>query len=322
SKKAKNARHRGKLLPLQAGLVEAMNSLRDQVRRTVPTEKRDQVQPMFGRDLVQFGKILGHWQELVGPDVSEHAWPVQLMHGRLALVCSDSQWLHHLRFLKNDILQNVKQRFPGIPLQEIYGKVGSIPAHAPKQPEMPWPTWEQEPEPELPEQVSPELRERISRCARKSEARLKGFLEHGFKVCPACRSAVIPDQSTHCGVCLFRQRDTLHRRVRVLLSDQPWYSFEQVHSEIPESSHEEYDIIRRELILEARDRITILGQSWVETADREVRAELEREIIRELMLASQIAPNQISLSDPSIMPLLDPEWITWLNTRFDEGSPC
>ncbi len=303
-------------------MVEAMNALRDQMRRHAAPEKRDQVQPMFGRDLVQFGKILGHWQELVGPDVSEHAWPIQLIHGKLALVCSDSQWLHHLRFLKNDILQNVKQKFPGIPLQEIYGKVGPLPPHPQKKTEEPWPTWEQEPEPELPADVPADWRATIARCVRKSEARVKGLLGHGFKKCPVCQISIISSDSQQCGVCIYREREAVQRRIRVTLSDQPWFSFEQVAAEVAEAVHDEYDIIRRELIMETRARIALLGPSWVETGDREVKAELEREIIREIMLASQITPDRISLSDPSILPLLDPEWITWLNTSAEKAESC
>ena len=277
---------------------------------------------MFARDLVQFGCILGHWQELVGQDVYAHAWPTQLIQGKLSLICNDSQWLHHLRFLKSDILRNLKNRFPEIPVREIFGRVGVLPPHPEAAVPQHWPEWKQEAAPTLPPMADSELRERISRCAQKAQARMKGLLEHGYKFCSACQTSIIPNRAQQCGVCLFKQRDAIRRRIRGFLSDHPWYSFEQILSEAPEATQDEYDLTRRDLILETRERISVLGNSWQETADDGIRSELEREIVREIMLASQISPDQISLHDQQIQPLLDPEWIRWLNQAPDEVGSC
>ncbi|MEE8398356.1 MAG: DUF721 domain-containing protein [Desulfobacterales bacterium] len=66
------------------------------------------------------------WDGIVGEVVAQHARP-DAFKGKLLLVnVSSSTWLHHLQFLKRDIIDKVNEAFGETVIQEIKFKIGSL----------------------------------------------------------------------------------------------------------------------------------------------------------------------------------------------------
>ena len=49
-------------------------------------------------------ELFGQWGELVGPDISAHAWPVAVEGDRLLVACDDPAWATQLRWLGPELL--------------------------------------------------------------------------------------------------------------------------------------------------------------------------------------------------------------------------
>ena len=66
------------------------------------------------------------WDGIVGEVVAQHARP-DAFKGKVLLVnVSNSTWLHHLQFLKKDIIEKVNQAFGEPAVEELKFKIGSL----------------------------------------------------------------------------------------------------------------------------------------------------------------------------------------------------
>jgi predicted nucleic acid-binding Zn ribbon protein len=53
------------------------------------------------------GTVFARWEELVGPELADHAQPESLRSGVLTIVVDDPAWAAQLRFLAADIVSRV-----------------------------------------------------------------------------------------------------------------------------------------------------------------------------------------------------------------------
>ena len=247
--------------------------------------ERKAVTTAGSREMVILGRLLHHWHEIVGPDLAGQTWPTRLFQGRLRLICSDSQWLHTLQFLKDEILHKIRDRYPDFGITSIQAELGPIPTDALPREEDPWPGWQQEPAPVLPADADPELTAIAERGARKTLARIKGLTREGYVMCPACQGALIPTGVAVCSVCEHRARLAILTRVRSFLNLYPEATNEEVANEIPEATLQETELIRDELVAESRTRIQELAAEALRLLDRDEDAqqelaELRFEIVR------------------------------------------
>ena len=66
------------------------------------------------------------WEGIVGEVVASHTRP-EAFKGRLLLVTvSNSTWIHHLQFLKKDIVQKINDHFSKNVVDEIRFKIGVL----------------------------------------------------------------------------------------------------------------------------------------------------------------------------------------------------
>ncbi len=66
------------------------------------------------------------WDGIIGEAVARHARP-EAFKGKLLLVnVTSSTWLHHLQFLKSDIIDKVNRAFGETVIEEIRFKIGSL----------------------------------------------------------------------------------------------------------------------------------------------------------------------------------------------------
>ena len=66
------------------------------------------------------------WDEAVGKDIALNAKPGAFKDGILMVNVSSSAWMHQLRFLEADIIQNINQRLGRAMVQTIRFKIGKI----------------------------------------------------------------------------------------------------------------------------------------------------------------------------------------------------
>lgn len=71
-------------------------------------------------------KIWDIWEAAVGPGIAANARPAAFKGDILLLHVSNSSWLHHLRFLENELVAKVNQSLGGERIKTIQLKIGPI----------------------------------------------------------------------------------------------------------------------------------------------------------------------------------------------------
>ncbi len=66
------------------------------------------------------------WEGTVGSDVAANARPVAFKGDLLLVHVSNSTWLHHLRYLEQDLIQKVNRALEGDYIKRIKLKIGTI----------------------------------------------------------------------------------------------------------------------------------------------------------------------------------------------------
>lgn len=69
-------------------------------------------------------QIWDRWEEAVGPEVAAHARPAAFKGDMLLIHVSNSSWLHHLRFLEHDLLDQVNRITGGALIRRVTFKIG------------------------------------------------------------------------------------------------------------------------------------------------------------------------------------------------------
>ncbi len=60
-----------------------------------------------------------HWEEIVGPNLSQVSQPISLVDSVLAITCDDSTWAAQLKWMERSIRTSVETLFPGVEVKRI-----------------------------------------------------------------------------------------------------------------------------------------------------------------------------------------------------------
>jgi predicted nucleic acid-binding Zn ribbon protein len=82
-----------------------------------------QYRPMADTALI---KVWDVWEQAVGPAISGCARPAAFKDNILLVHVSNSTWLHHLRFLEQEMLANINAALGGDYVKTIKYKIGPI----------------------------------------------------------------------------------------------------------------------------------------------------------------------------------------------------
>ena len=82
-----------------------------------------QYRPMTDQSLIRVWDL---WEETVGASVSENACPAAFKADILLVNVSNSTWLHHLRFLENDLIDKLNMVLGRKQIKHIRFKIGPI----------------------------------------------------------------------------------------------------------------------------------------------------------------------------------------------------
>ena len=72
-------------------------------------------------------RLQQEWEELVGPTLAKHSYPSTIRYRKLNLISDNSVWLQQLVFLKPQILESIRTRFPELEVSDILLRLGSLP---------------------------------------------------------------------------------------------------------------------------------------------------------------------------------------------------
>jgi predicted nucleic acid-binding Zn ribbon protein len=64
-------------------------------------------------------RIFAHWDELVGPDIADHARPLSLRDGVLTVQVDHPAWATQLRYLSPDLLRRLREATGSEDLREL-----------------------------------------------------------------------------------------------------------------------------------------------------------------------------------------------------------
>lgn len=82
-----------------------------------------QYRPMTDQSLIRVWDL---WEEAVGAGVAENARPAAFKTDELLVHVSNSTWLHHLRFLENDLMDKLNIALGRNQIRTIRFKIGPI----------------------------------------------------------------------------------------------------------------------------------------------------------------------------------------------------
>lgn len=71
-------------------------------------------------------RIKGAWENVVGERIFAHCRPMSLKNGTLIVHVSSSTWLHHLGYLKKEILPKVNQAAGNRIVRDLRFRIGTL----------------------------------------------------------------------------------------------------------------------------------------------------------------------------------------------------
>ncbi|MDD3147759.1 MAG: DciA family protein, partial [Candidatus Riflebacteria bacterium] len=297
-------------------LVKALTGIREANHRASDNRQRF---VLTARDLLVLGKLINAWKDIVGLQLAAKTCPTRLIKGKLYLAVADSQWLQTLVFLKARIIEKLNELFPEMKISEIIGKPGIIPPEVEKiVKEASWPEWQSEKIVPMAELKDPELAEQLRRCQQKLDARLKGLEERGYKLCVLCRAAVTRSDNGVCAMCVYKSREDKLLQTRVLISEMPWLTFEEVSEFDGGLGKIEFEAIRNQLLDDSLALIRELAVDLALVYDEECHVRMKKEMVRAMMLFSGCMPDKVDFDYLHTCELPDPEWLHFLAIKPGE----
>lgn len=71
-------------------------------------------------------RVWEKWDQAVGADIAAHARPVAFKGDLLLIHVANSTWLHHLRYMQEDILIRINQSIGEQRIHELKFKIGPV----------------------------------------------------------------------------------------------------------------------------------------------------------------------------------------------------
>lgn len=300
-----------RVVPVSLCLENALSCLRN---RQIPENREisGRYHPPYGKEMILLGKLLYKWSEIIGSDLAAHVKPKRLIRGRLILICSDSQWMQTLIFIKRQIVERIRIFYPEIVINSVVSSIAKLPVELRTCEHVPWPDWTFEPDSDIPSNTSRELYDIMRRCYKKLSARRKALIAEGWKPCRNCRNSLVHEKMQLCFACMNRKKEELTGKLRSILSDTPWLSVDTVKEMEPDADEIVIDSVRSDLYLETRSRINSLISELAFSDDRDLTLTIKFEIIRALILKTGISPDQLEINSPSVIGLLEDGWLKFL----------
>lgn len=303
--------------PVKELICSTVAAMKSELRRNMLRRKPagevspDADQWQSAREVLELGRVMNRWPEIVGPALHQHCYPARLWQGNLQVVCADSQWMQTFQFYRGLVREKIAELFPGTPVRRVFSRVGNIPAGILPAIEEPWPDWQAqtgiEPDPNLPSPTGMVIDE----CRKKLSARRQGLEARGYRLCDRCRANMVAQGTSSCSVCLFRHQQELRSQVRELLFDLPWLGREAIQERIPEASAVMIDEAREELLAESHLRLEEGSDAFEQGDAHLTQVDFSWEVLRYLILKTGFPPQEIDFEEPFFQGFLPPKCLKW-----------
>ena len=84
---------------------------------------RDTLQPYREQYSDKLDLLLGKWPVVAGAVLALHCRPFALKERKLFVKVDGAAWLHHVQFLKADLIASVNREIPSLTIDDIHFKV-------------------------------------------------------------------------------------------------------------------------------------------------------------------------------------------------------
>lgn len=227
------------------------------------------------------------WSEVVGEANAAKSHPLKIEGDALVIKTAGSGWSHALSCESERILAAIRARLPKAGIEKLRFRIGTMAA----------PGSLSGGKRVIGKAVSRDAREPAA-SADEALARLRSGVEaaerakraRGWKECAGCTALIAPDSGPLCVTCEIARNDERERLVSRLLFEAPWLGFAGTSSLIEDLSRDEYERIRRHLLVRWWDRLS--------------RARLNKKVSRDgaerliassyVLLKSELAPEKIN----------------------------
>lgn len=106
------------------------------------------------RDQMRLSRVRDAWEETATATVAARAWPAAVSGDELVIDVHDNQWLHELTYLRQSLLDRIREHCPTAQIGRIRLRIGPVPKRSPRPSESPEPS----PQSPLPAEPSADTR--------------------------------------------------------------------------------------------------------------------------------------------------------------------
>jgi predicted nucleic acid-binding Zn ribbon protein len=226
------------------------------------------------------------WAEIVGATLAQKSHPSKIEGDTLVIKTAGSGWSHALSCESEKIVAAIRARLPKSGVEKLRFRIGTIaPSGSLSAPRR-----------VIEKAVSRDQRDATAN-ADEALARLRAGVEaaerakraRGWKECSGCTALIAPDSGSLCVTCDLARNDERERRVSRLLFEAPWLGYAGTSSLVEGLSHDEYEGIRRRLLMRWWERLSRARMSGKLSRDGSERLIASSYVL----LKSELAPEKI-----------------------------
>ncbi len=213
--------------------MQQMNSIVPQTLNSLGIRKKYQSQC-----------VLLYWKDIVGEEISTHAWPVQVERGVLTVFSSNSVWMNHLFLLKNDIISKINTYMEAAVISDIRFRAGNRNRQLTDEGKL-----EQLPlflrlktvkltkeeviaaRNLVTEIQDIRLRKKILSLLYKNKAYTKLKEQEGWQPCKKCQ-VLCPPEDKRCMACEVEDKSLLIAAIMAIIRQAPWQKYNECNQQI------------------------------------------------------------------------------------------
>jgi hypothetical protein len=110
--------------------IHERNEVTSILKREAPEHIRSILEQLLAnpewKNKLQASIPLLRWREMVGDKIASQSQPESLHNGVLQVRVANPAWLHHLRFLEEDLRRKVNKKMPSLDIKELRFRQGPL----------------------------------------------------------------------------------------------------------------------------------------------------------------------------------------------------
>lgn len=210
------------------------------------------------RKKYRYQYVIMYWKQIVGSEIGNHSYPVNITKGVMTVHASNSVWMHHLFLFKKDIIQKINSAIGENLIYDIHFRAGPIKEIVLEQEHDIAPLSsrlrgirltkeEVEEVKNLTSMIScPLLKKKLTNILYKNKAYRKLKTKEGWQLCLDCGISSPPGHSL-CMVCETKRKNNISSAIIFYLKQAPWHKYNECSDHIP-CSMTDFLVAKQQLI--------------------------------------------------------------------------